>query len=151
VAHVAFPWDEYGVCIRNIKRGIMPPLSGSVDNFFTRGMGAAIRSELWAAWPLRPVLAADTPTRTPAPTTRRGHLGGGLPRGLEAAAFGGGSIRNCIDAAACVLPTTASSAAPIRDTINWWDAIGDLMAVRSKILASMEATTSRTSCRTSPS
>jgi len=40
--------DEYSVAIHNLKHGIMPPASGWKDNFFTCGMGAAIRSEIWA-------------------------------------------------------------------------------------------------------
>ncbi|MBI4978423.1 MAG: ADP-ribosylglycohydrolase family protein [Spirochaetes bacterium] len=40
--------DEYGVCIRNLDQGLMPPLTGSYDNGFTAGMGAAIRTEIWA-------------------------------------------------------------------------------------------------------
>ncbi|MCX6993487.1 MAG: ADP-ribosylglycohydrolase family protein [Kiritimatiellaeota bacterium] len=47
--------DEYSVALRNIRRGIMPPASGWEDNFFVDGMGAAIRSEIWAAaFPGRP-------------------------------------------------------------------------------------------------
>ena len=57
--HVEFPWDEYGVAIRNLRLGIKPPLTGSYDNCFTNGMGAAIRSELWACLaPGNPELAA---------------------------------------------------------------------------------------------
>ncbi len=41
--------DEYAVALRNLKRGIFPPASGWKDNFFADGMGAAIRSEIWAA------------------------------------------------------------------------------------------------------
>ncbi len=40
--------DEYSVALRNMKRGIMPPASGWKDNFFVDGMGATIRSEVWA-------------------------------------------------------------------------------------------------------
>jgi ADP-ribosylglycohydrolase len=46
--HVDFPWDEYGIALRNLKAGIEPPYSGSFDNWFTNGLGGAIRSELWA-------------------------------------------------------------------------------------------------------
>ncbi len=47
--------DEYSVAIRNVRRGIMPPASGWEDNYFADGMGAAIRSEIWAAvFPGRP-------------------------------------------------------------------------------------------------
>lgn len=47
-AHVRFPWNEYGVALRNLREGLLPPLTGSVDNWFACGEGAAIRSELWA-------------------------------------------------------------------------------------------------------
>lgn len=51
--------DEYSMAIRNMSRGIMPPESGYEDNFFVDGMGAAIRSEIWAAvFPGRPDAAA---------------------------------------------------------------------------------------------
>lgn len=50
--------DEYGVCWRNLDLGLQPPLSGSHDNGFTAGMGAAIRTELWAGMaPGDPALA----------------------------------------------------------------------------------------------
>ena len=46
--HMNFHVDEYAVAMRNLSLGIRPPFSGSFDNHFTCGMGAAIRSELWA-------------------------------------------------------------------------------------------------------
>jgi hypothetical protein len=42
------PCDEYGIAIRNLRRGIRSPWSGRFDNYFVDGLGAAIRSELWA-------------------------------------------------------------------------------------------------------
>lgn len=42
-------WDEYGVALRNLCDGIPPVASGTHNNFFTCGLGAAIRSEIWAA------------------------------------------------------------------------------------------------------
>lgn len=48
VRHVEFPWNEYGVGLRNYAEGIEPPYSGSFDNWWSCGEGAAIRSELWA-------------------------------------------------------------------------------------------------------
>jgi ADP-ribosylglycohydrolase len=47
--HIDAHPDEYGVALWNLKRGITPPLSGIHNNFFTHGMGAAIRAEIWAA------------------------------------------------------------------------------------------------------
>lgn len=52
-------WDEYGVAICNLKNGIKPPLSGIHNNYFINSMGAAIRSEVWAAlFPKRPLTSA---------------------------------------------------------------------------------------------
>lgn len=59
-AHVEFPWNEYGVGMRNLAEGLEPPHTGSFDNWFTCGEGAAIRSELWACLaPGDPDLAAS--------------------------------------------------------------------------------------------
>jgi len=50
--------DEYGIALRNMNKGVMPPLSGKHDNYFTDGMGAAIRAEIWAAlFPGKPLTA----------------------------------------------------------------------------------------------
>lgn len=46
--HIIHGCDEYSIAIRNLRRGVMPPVSGAADNFFADGMGAAIRSEIWA-------------------------------------------------------------------------------------------------------
>ncbi len=45
---IEYGMDEYGVAIWNLRRGLKPPMTGYVDNYFTDGMGAAIRSEIWA-------------------------------------------------------------------------------------------------------
>lgn len=46
--HMDFNCDEYAVALKNLRTGIMPPWSGKYDNYYIDGMGAAIRSELWA-------------------------------------------------------------------------------------------------------
>ncbi len=43
-----YPWDEYGFCLRNLNRGLRPPLSGWFENSYIDNMGAPIRSEIWA-------------------------------------------------------------------------------------------------------
>ena len=46
--HVDFPWGEYGLAASNLACGIMPPLSGKHNNdYWNRGMGSPIRSEIW--------------------------------------------------------------------------------------------------------
>ena len=47
-AHVDFPWNEYGMALRNLRLGVYPPQSGSHNNWYWRkGMGSPIRSEIW--------------------------------------------------------------------------------------------------------
>jgi len=43
-----YPWNEYGFCNRNLKRGLMPPVCGWFENYFVDEMGSPIRSEIWA-------------------------------------------------------------------------------------------------------
>jgi ADP-ribosylglycohydrolase len=48
LAHMRYPWDEYGYATFNLRRGLMPPLCGSFNNWFRNSMGATIRAEIWA-------------------------------------------------------------------------------------------------------
>lgn len=58
--YVPVDWNEYGVGKMNMRRGILPPLSGQFDNAQWRpSNGAWIRSEIWACLaPGCPALAA---------------------------------------------------------------------------------------------
>lgn len=43
-----YPFNEYGIFLKNYERGIMPPYSGSFNNpLFCEGEGCPIRSEIW--------------------------------------------------------------------------------------------------------
>ncbi len=44
----AYPWNEYGFCMRNLERGLMPPMSGWFENYYVDEMGSPIRSEICA-------------------------------------------------------------------------------------------------------
>ena len=51
-------WAEYGYCKNNLRAGLVPPLSGSVENPFGQSNGCFIRSEIWACLaPGRPEIA----------------------------------------------------------------------------------------------
>lgn len=41
-------WNEYGISKANMKRGIVPPLSGQFKNHWKNSNGAWIRTEIWA-------------------------------------------------------------------------------------------------------
>jgi hypothetical protein len=56
----SYPWNEYGFCMRNISRGLRPPISGCFENYYIDEMGSPIRSEIWACVaPGDPQLAAS--------------------------------------------------------------------------------------------
>jgi len=56
----AYPWNEYGFCMRNLSRGLRPPISGCFENYYIDEMGSPIRSEIWACVaPGDPQLAAS--------------------------------------------------------------------------------------------
>ncbi len=134
--NINFPWDEYGVCIRNLREGIEPPLSGSFDNWFINGMGAAIRSEIWACLaPGNPALAAAYAYEDAC----LDHAEQGLwaevwLAAMQSAAFIETDIQKIIDIGFQQIPADAEIRAAIEDTKRWWDESGDWKKVRLQIL-----------------
>ena len=135
--HVHFPWDEYGIAIRNLRNGIAPPESGRYDNWFKDGLGAAIRSEIWACLaPGDPELAA----RYAYEDACVDHCGDGIfaeqfLAALQSAAFACSDIDELIAAGLNVIPPDCRIARAIRDTRQWCGQSTDFLAIRKKILA----------------
>lgn len=48
LSYVVPDWCEYGSGKTNLKRGLLPPLTGMVSNPFKNSCGCFIRSEIWA-------------------------------------------------------------------------------------------------------
>ncbi len=46
--HIGYNWDEYGWARMNLRLGLLPPVSGSYNNWFKDCMGCPIRSEIFA-------------------------------------------------------------------------------------------------------
>lgn len=135
--HVQFPWDEYGVALRNLKNGLKAPLSGSYDNWFTDSMGAPIRSEIWAC------LAPGDPALAAAYAYEDGcvdHGGEGLwaevfLAALQSAAFTESDPEVLLQGALGQLPETSRTRLAVEDTVQWWQEGGDWKEVRQKIVA----------------
>ena len=136
---VDFPFDEYGVAIRNMRLGLRPPFTGSFDNYFTNGMGAAIRSEVWAC------LAAGDPALAALYAREDAvidHAGPGIEAemffaALEADAFTKGPDADpaaMTRAALAHIPEDGITARAIRDALQWWDESGDWREVRAEIV-----------------
>lgn len=134
--HITFPWDEYGVCKRNLADGILPPLTGSYDNWFTNGMGAVIRSELWACLaPGDPALAAAYAREDAC----LDHAEEGLwaeiwMAALQSAAFVETDLQKVIAVGFEYIPEGSEIRFAIEDTQAWWEASGDWRKVREQIL-----------------
>lgn len=121
--NVDFSMDEYGVAKRNLSNQILPPFSGSYDNWFTDGMGAAIRSELWACLaPGDPQLAAGFAYEDACVD----HAGSGLwaevfLAAMESAAFVEPDVRNIVEAGKNLIPRDCPLRTGVEDVIRWYD------------------------------
>lgn len=132
---IDFPFDEYGVAIRNLKRGIPAPVCGSYDNWFTDGLGAAIRSEIWACLaPGNPALAAKYAYEDACVD----HAGNGIYAeqflaALESQAFLESDLRKLIRTGLDCIPGDSTLARAIRDTVAWCEN-GTFESVRTQIM-----------------
>ena len=134
--HVAFPWDEYGIATRNLRNGIRPPYSGSYDNWFKDGLGAAIRSELWAC------LAPGEPDKAAAFAYEDAcidHADNGIYAeqflaALESMAFIESDINKLLDAGLKVIPADSRLAIAINDTREWSRLSDSPLDIRQQIL-----------------
>ena len=135
--HVHLWPDEYGIATRNLVRGVFPPASGAFDNPFTAGMGAAIRTELWACLaPGDPELAARLATEDACVD----HAGEGLYAArflaaLESCAFVEDSLEKLMERARSFIPADSRLARALRDTETWWAEVHDWRTVRDRIVA----------------
>jgi ADP-ribosylglycohydrolase len=133
--HVTFPFDEYGVCLRNIAYGLEGPALGATDNWFAECMGAAIRSELWAC------LSPGDPARAAGFAWNDAvcdHAGDGVwaevfLAALESAAFRESDRDYLLDLALDFLPAESRVKKAISDTRRWWTERPDWTSVRSQI------------------
>lgn len=134
--HVEFPWNEYGVAMRNQAEGLAPPFTGSFDNWFTCGEGAAIRSELWAC------LAPGDPDTAGSYAYEDAcfdHAGDGIQAAvflarLQSAAFTEQDPRVLIETALAGIEPGSGLASVVRDTVAWVDEGRDWLSVRAEII-----------------
>lgn len=133
--HMNFHCDEYAVAMRNLALGIRPPWTGIFDNYYVNGMGAAIRSELWACLaPGNPELAVKF-AREDACID---HSGDGIEAevffaALESLAFVETDVRKLIDTALTYLSSDSILAEGIRTACSQWDQTHNWETVRDAL------------------
>ena len=134
--HVRCAPDEYGVALRNLAAGVRPPLSGRRENHFTDGMGAAIRSEIWAALaPGDPALAVRLCREDAAVD----HDGCGVEAcifltAIESAAYTESDREKLIDRALGFLTAGGRLHNALCDVRVWWAQKPEFLAVRQQII-----------------
>lgn len=134
--HVGMSPDEYGVCKRNLALGLKPPMTGRYDNWFTAGMGAAIRTEIWACLaPGDPELAAAYAYEDAC----MDHDGEGIEAArflaaLQSVAFVESDGDRAFDVTLEMIPDTSAVRRAISDTRNWWQQLRDGPRVRQRIM-----------------
>jgi ADP-ribosylglycohydrolase len=136
--YVIVDWNEYGVALRNMKKGLIPPLSGSFDNAqWMNSNGAWIRSEIWACLaPGCPGLAA-TMAREDACVDHgagEGTLAAIFTASLESAAFIEKDRDRLIDIGLSMIPPTSELAAAIRAAVAAKKAGKDWKAAREDVI-----------------
>ncbi len=130
---------EYAFFKKNYRKGIMPPLSGSFNNeYFNEGMGAPIRSELWAC--LFPE-NAETAAKYAKIDASVDHCEGGesfygevFLAVLESLAFGGGRIEELIRRAMEYLPDGSRLKSAVSDVLRWNRECPDMDSVMDHVL-----------------
>ncbi len=134
--HVRIAPDEYGVALRNLGMGLQAPLCGYFGSAFTAGMGAAIRSEIWAALaPGDPALAIRLCREDAAVD----HDADGVEAAVfltavESAAYLEADRDKLVATGLSFLNPDGRLARALRDTDAWWRADGDYLRVRGRIL-----------------
>ena len=106
-------WNEYGIGKNNMRRGLMPPISGDYENLWQHSNGAWIRTEVWACMaPGFPALAAKY-------AMEDGKVDHGIGEGtisaafvaaMQSAAFVVRDLRKCIEIALAAIPVKSRMA-----------------------------------------
>ncbi len=135
--HIAYPFCEYGFSQLNARRGLIPPATGSYDNYFGDCMGAPIRSEIWACVaPGLPDVAAEYAWRDAV----RDHWGESVWgemffAALESAAFLISDRDALIEIGLAAIPPECEVARAVRQVLDSHARGYDWLQARNRILA----------------
>ena len=141
MGHIIGPWNEYGVGKVNISNGLVPPLSGAVNNDqWKNSNGAWIRSEVWACmFPGSPDEAASYAWMDACVD----HADDGIyaelfTASVEAAAFVESDIRKLIEIGLTKIPADCRVARSVKLACSEYDAKHDFVDARNAIVKENE-------------
>ncbi len=130
---------EYAFFKKNYRKGIMPPLSGSFNNeYFNNGMGAPIRSELWACLypgdPEAAVARAETDACVDHPAGSDSVYGEMFLAALESLCFCGGSMAELIETALKFVPQNGRLHRAVSDVLAYRRKGLDINGIMDRII-----------------
>ena len=141
---VPVDWNEYGVGKKNMRKGLLPPLSGEFDNAkWKHSNGAWIRSEIWAClYPGSPGLAAKMGREDACVDhgAAEGTLAEIFTTAVESAAFIESDRDKLIDIGLAMIPPESQVAKAIRTAIDAKKAGKDWKEARLEVIKASEAT-----------
>ena len=116
-------WGEYGAGKNNLRAGIVPPLSGSVNNIYKNSCGCFILSEIWACLsPGHPEIAVKYAYEDGSVNhAEEGLFAEIFCAAVESAAFVESNIRKLIDIGLSYIPIDCGVAKGINNVIESFD------------------------------
>ena len=136
LAYITPSWSEYGGGKANLRLGLEPPLSGSLNNIHACSNGAWIRSEIWACLaPGNPKIAAHyAKMDAQVDHTTEGIYGEVFCAALQSAAFVESDSKTLLDIACSYIPQDCGVAGAIKCVVDsyekglsWQEALDQLL------------------------
>jgi ADP-ribosylglycohydrolase len=123
LSYVIPHWVEYGTGKSNLKAGVLPPMSGYLDNTYRNSCGCFIRSEIWACLaPGLPEIAARYAFEDAiVDHAEEGACGEVFFAALQSAAFVESDPRTLVDIGLSYIPEGSAVARAVREAIRCYD------------------------------
>ena len=135
LAYVSPDWVEYGTGKANLRAGLVPPLSGVVDNVYRNSCGSFIRSEIWACLaPGHPEIAARYAYEDAiVDHAEEGMYGEIFFAAVESAAFVESDRRKLIGIGLSYIPDESATARAIQKAVECYENQVDIPEARKRI------------------
>lgn len=137
ISYITPHWKEYGIAKANMKRGLIPPVSGEYDNIWSKSNGAWIRTEIWAC------VAPAIPTLAAKYAIEDAKVDHGVDEGTVAAAFVAAmqssafileDLNECISVGLNAIPSNSRVAKSIELVIDYYNSGKSWVDARNAVL-----------------
>jgi len=135
-------WVEYGTGKTNLRMGLVPPLSGYVNNVYRNSCGCFIRSEIWACLaPGHPEIAVQYAYEDAiVDHSHEAVYGEVFCAAVESAAFAESDKRKLIDIGLSYIPEDCGIAKGIKTAIECYESGLTWQQARKKVLNTVPGT-----------